>query len=114
MGQWHAAFWLQETNSSESHPCILDTKHIDIAMAGGMGGMAEEADLAHGADDAARRRSEGSGFVPAVSYTRLSARPSGRHAGGRIGGTECKGPYATIELELALLIPRFLATKKVN
>ena len=83
-------------------------------MAGGMGGMAEEADLAHGADDAARRRSEGFGFVLAVSYTRLSARPLGRHAGGRIGGTECKGPYATIELELALLIPRFLATKKVN
>ena len=55
-------------------------------MAGGMGGMAEEADLAHGADDAARRLSEGSGFVPAASYTRLSARPLGRHTGGRIGG----------------------------
>ena len=114
MGQWHAAFWLQETNCSEPHPCILDTKRKDIAMAGGMGGMAEEADLAHGADDAARRRSEGSGFAPAVSYMKPSARPLGRHAGGRIGGMECKGPYATIELEQALLIPRFLATKKVN
>ena len=83
-------------------------------MVGGMGGMAEEADLAHGADDAARRRSEGSGFVPAVSYTRLSARPFGRHAGGRIGGTECKGPYATIEPGQAMLLPRSLSTEKVN
>ena len=61
-------------------------------MGGGMGGMAEEGDLAHGVDDAVRRRSEGSGFAPAVSYTKPSARPLGRHAGGRSGGTECKGP----------------------
>ena len=55
-------------------------------MAGGMGGMADGADPTHGADDVARRLSEGSGFVPAASYTRLSARPLERHAGGRIGG----------------------------
>ena len=79
-----------------------------------MGGMAEVADLAHGVDDAACRRSVGSGFAPAVNYTRLYAGPLERHAGGRIGGSECRGPYATIEPELALLIPQFLATKKVN
>ena len=114
VGQRHAAFWLKETNGSELQPCTQDVTRKDIAMVGGMGGMAEEGDLAHGADDAACRRSEGSGFAPVVSYMKPSARPLGRHAGGRIGGTECKGPYATIELELALLIPRFLATKKVN
>ena len=88
-------------------------------MDGGIGGItmspgAEEGGLTHGADDAVRRRSEGLGFVPAVNYTKPSAKPLERHAGGCTGGVECRGPCATTERGRALLVLRSRPMEKVS